>query len=259
MSVAPSFRRLVLELALAPVAPEAIRLAGEVARALDADLHGVFVEDEALLLVSGYAFSREFRLPVGEWRALETEGLEADMRHHADMLRARLREVSDSLGLRGGFAVRRGEPVDCLTGECAATDIVAVLAGGDALRSHGAELRAALGAAPPAMLLVPETAPPADGAVVAVADGPDDPALALAAAIARRRHARSVAAVPPGVPAGPCDERREIAAVDAAHVASVLGPRAEWAIVLGRGAGASVGADAAARLARERGAPVLML
>ena len=39
--------------------------------------------------------------------------------------------------LRGGFAVRRGEPVDCLTGECAATDIVAVLAGGDALRSHG--------------------------------------------------------------------------------------------------------------------------
>jgi hypothetical protein len=260
----PAFRRLILELALGPGDARFLRLAAEFARDFGLDLHGVYVEDEALHHLGGFPFAREIRLPTAEWRGLDAALIADDLHQHAEAARLRLRQLLTQMGLRGSFEVRRGDPVQCLAGVCSTTDIVVVAAS-----SRGpdhARLRETAVAEPASVLVLPERLARRDGPVVVVAPAMTDASVALGHQFATRHHAPLLTLLPPaaaeaarhrGIP-----ERTEVQGIaDLAtdDVLRALAPVRERLVMIAHEVAPRIGIAGASRLANAAMAPVLLL
>ena len=105
----PAFHRMVLELGHGAADPGMLRAVAALARLLDVELHALFVEDETLLTATGLSFTREISVLSGQWRPLETERLEAELRAASTLARRYLAEISHATGIRQQFEVRRGD------------------------------------------------------------------------------------------------------------------------------------------------------
>ena len=105
--------RTVLRVVLAPVgAVDARRLlveAARLARALDADLDAVFVEEAALLRVVALPTSVEVGLVSGAARPMDAAATRRLLARSAERSRALVAQAAADLGLSWSFAVTRGD------------------------------------------------------------------------------------------------------------------------------------------------------
>lgn len=188
MTQAPSqFRRAVLGLHHHPSKP-GLLIAVDVARLLDLDLFGLFVEEENLLHLASLPFVREFNPLGGGWRPIDSERLLRDLDAAARGAQRLFAEAVKDMPRACEFGVIRGSMADAISAHARADDIVILTAPANA-GDYRAEqfpalietaLRSAAG-----VLLIPRQIARQAGDIVAIAARPDDPSIRLAAAIAR--------------------------------------------------------------------------
>jgi hypothetical protein len=179
-------RRVVVAFTHGAAAPSALRAAAHFARLLDAELHGLLLEDEGLFAAAALSFTRHLDAAL-RWEPLSHRGLAEQYAAAAALLRRDVLRAAGAAGVVGRFAVARGEPAATLASSAASADWLAVLEAPGSPSAHLAGAwaeRAQRAGREPATLHLPREAPARSGAVVAVVGSPDDPALALARRIA---------------------------------------------------------------------------
>ena len=268
-------RRLILDLGQGAADPLALQMAAELAGWLGVDLHGLFIEDEAVLALADLPFARELRLPTHEWTPLDAAGIAAELRHAAEEARRMLTGILATTRVPGGFEVRRGDPAACLAEISGAGDLVLLALSAsvsarppqDAARTRAAMARGAASA----LLVLPARPRRRRGPVVVVPESAVDPALEIAARIAAATHepltillrdpgAEAAAARDRAVAFGVPRQRVAVAGLAPSGTGSVQGVPAgqgESLIVLGRAATGD-GVEAA-HLAAAHGVPVLLV
>jgi hypothetical protein len=100
--------RVLVALDDSPRSVAALTTAGALAAELDAELAGLFVEDDNLRRLLGLPFAREFNPLSGEVRPLSPAELERTWRREAEAIERRLAEAAGRLRLRWSFRIARG-------------------------------------------------------------------------------------------------------------------------------------------------------
>jgi hypothetical protein len=243
------FRRLILTLSHDAADPAMMREAASLARLLNAELHALFVEDEAVTRASALPFVREISPLSLQWRKLDPERLAAEFRGAAEHAHRHLVEAARAVGVRQHFAAHRGDVALLVRETCVASDIVVVGApggtGGVRALPRLAEIAEASVAA---VLHLPPKVPRARGPVTDA----NDPALGVARAIAALGHERLL--VLSANETGVDDTMRLPAAAEVTDIVSALDQTRERLIVLTRDGACVV----ARELAAARGVPVLV-
>ena len=179
-------RRILVALDASRASLDALAAAAALAERLGAELGGLFVEDENLLRLGGHPMARQLRLPSSDWRPLEREVIEADLRALAARAREALAEVAAPRHLTWSFRVARGQvSVEVLAAASQADLLVLGVSGHRLTRGPGETARAALARAPISVLVLTRGArvgPP----VLAAYDGSPagEKALALGSRLA---------------------------------------------------------------------------
>ena len=264
----PVFRRLILELSHAGIDPAMLRAAAELARLLGLHLHGVFVEDEALLTLAEFPFAREIRLPTHEWAPLSADRLAAELRHAAEQARHAMQEIVAGLDVPNAFEVLRGDPLGCIAGLCSPADIIAIV---QPAVAGLVRLQQSAPGLPAQVLLLPEGLAVRDGPVAALLRDAADPVLDVAARIAGQERLLVLLPAGPGDPAQEVTRRAEGFGIPPARLTvrlmgkgdtdaalSALGREQERLIVVGRSQTGPGSPGDAARIAATRAAPVLV-
>jgi hypothetical protein len=261
------YRRLVLDLGHGAGDAETLRAAAEFARLLGLDLHGLFIEDEALLTLADLPFAREIRLPTYQWSALDAQTVAAELRVTAARMRRLLDEITQSVGVTSVFEVLRGDPAACIAALSRAGDIVAFAEPGPRVirARHGvARVEAVTDDTAASVLLLPASPMPRNGPVVAVLTDAADHSLDVACRVAAAANEGLVVLLPEaGAEAAVRDraqalgvppERIAVRQTGVPGVADALAGLRERLIVMAR-----TGAAAASQIAAARGVPVLLV
>jgi hypothetical protein len=276
-------RRLIVELCHGAADRQTLQVVAEFASVLELDLHGLFIEDEALMTLAELPFARELRLPTHEWQKLEPGRIAAELQRAAQDAQRLLREAAEALGVRNAFEVRRGDPAVTIAAIASGSDVIVVAeqtatpAGG--LAPAASRLHAAAHGSAASLLLLPGRQLPGrllplQGVVAAVLADAGDPSLVPAARVAVNSGARLLALLPNGdvvmadravqralalgVP-GPHMAIRSLGGLHAEDVLHALGHIRERLVVLTRDASAAGELAAALRIAADRGVPVLLV
>src|SRR5512146_812239 len=102
-------RRIIMALDTASSVLPAIEAAAGLALGLDAELAGLFIEDERLLRFAGLPFAREFGFASARSRPLAPDAIERALRAQAERLRRLLAETAERLSVAWTLEVVRGE------------------------------------------------------------------------------------------------------------------------------------------------------
>ncbi len=270
-------RRLIVELCHGAADARTLRAVVEFASLLELDLHGLFIEDEALLGLAELPFARELRLPTHEWQPIEAGRIAGELRRAAEHARRLLHDVAAALGVPNAFEVRRGDPAETIAAIASGSDVI-VIAEPAAPRGRLApglsRVHAAAHGSAASLLLLPSGFTPRHGPVVALLTDADDPSLALAARAAANTGERLLLLVPEG-DAALTDSvvRRAVAlgvpwprvatwplgGLHAEDLLHALGHVRERLVVLTRNVSAAGDMAAASRIAADRGVPVLLV
>jgi hypothetical protein len=193
------YRRLVLDLHHDIVDREVVRAAAELAGLLKLHLHGVFIEDEAVLGLAGLPFAREFRLSTRAWQAVAETNVAAELHQTSEDMRRIFNEVTRRLGVAGLFEALRGDPATTLDARIEASDILVIA------EPRGARARItqsfvrrsgmALGGRATVVLLPSKPLRQA-GPIAVVVVSPEDPGLELALRLAASTGQRLLVLVP---------------------------------------------------------------
>jgi hypothetical protein len=270
-------RRLVLEVCHGCADAQTMRTAAQFASMLGLGLHGLFIEDTTILALAELQFVREIRLPTYEWRAIDAERMQAELRHTAAEARRMLNEVAAAIGVPNAFEVVRGDPGEMIAATLSADDVVVLAAptnAGTRLAPGFTHLYEAVDRSAASVLLLPVGFAPRHGSVVALLNGPDDPSLIPAAQIAVRAREKLLLVLPQGgehilrnaeeravalgVPWSHITTRR-LSALRAEDVLDALGHARDRLIVVTRHACPAGGIVEASRIAADRGVPVLLV
>lgn len=252
------FRRLVLELGHGAADAQTIREAAGFAQLLDAELVALYVEDETLLHASALPFAREISPLSYQWRPLQPERLEAELKSAADQARRHLETAAHATGIRRSFEVRRGDVALNVTDICVASDIVVVSP--PRSMSTGTtrgflQMRQTACQSVASVLHLPPNAPRKGGPIVAVAANPSDPGLEVARWIATEAHERLLVLAPAGTVIESEPDIRFLPGSSDRDVVAALGDIQERLIVMTRSPDAE---DPGSALAAARGVPVLV-
>ena len=106
---AEKIRRIVMVLDTASSVLPAIEAAAGLALVLNAELAGLFIEDERLLRFAGLPFARELGFASARARPLAPESVEHALRAQAEQLRRLLAATAERLSLAWTLEVVRGE------------------------------------------------------------------------------------------------------------------------------------------------------
>ncbi|WP_198372874.1 hypothetical protein [Roseomonas rosulenta] len=163
--------RLLLDLCHIAHDQDAIATAAELARLLERDLLGIYVEDEAVQHLASLPFARELRLPSGAWAALDPAQLDQEFRSAAERLRAMLRQQASRFDVRSEFQTVRADPARYVAGISGGADVVVLAvpreASARAVGSFAAAWHAAI-ESPATTLLLPSRLARRRGPVAAV-------------------------------------------------------------------------------------------
>lgn len=264
------YRRLLLDLRHAGGDPATLSAVFALARLLELDPLGIFVEDEDVLCVAGLPFARELCLPMRAWRALDPARLAAEMAGLAGQARREFERASSAAGRPARFTRLRGDPGALLAEQADEADIIAVAA--SATPSGLADtatrrLEEAVLAVGRAVLMLPprlmRTRGPVAAVILAAAAGELDiairlavaagePLLLLSAAGERETAAAVAAAEASGMAASRIVVRALTAATDEAILAGLAGVGERLLVLPRTRAGARLSVLAAAR-----GVPIL--
>ncbi len=117
-------RRILVALDASPDSLAAAEAAAEMAALLDAELHGLFVEDAELLRLAASPLARELDLLTASSRGAESEAVEGQLRVHARRAREALSRLADRLQIKSSFRVARGAVDQEILAAAADADLV---------------------------------------------------------------------------------------------------------------------------------------
>jgi len=270
-------RRLIVEMGHGTADARTLRAVADLAALLHWDLHGLFIEDEALRSLAELPFARELRLPGHEWQKIDPDRIAAELRGAAAHAQRLLRQVGAAVGVPHAFEVRRGDPAKTLAAVAPATDVLVVATPTTAAArlAHGmTRVHSAAHESTASLLLLPKGFAPHIGPVAALLASADDPALAVAARAAMNIREHLLLLLPDGdaVPGEAALQRAVSLGVPKARVAKralsslrpedvlhALGHVGERLLVLTRDASPAGDLVAASRVASDRAVAVLLL
>lgn len=122
--------RVLVALTASPYDPSDLERAAELASALEADLHGLFLEDLELLALAALPGATEVSYPRAVERKLELASLEQTYRREAEKARATLQECGAKVHVRCGFEVIRERRLPGALSRAKEPDVVFVVGGG---------------------------------------------------------------------------------------------------------------------------------
>jgi len=117
-------RRIVMALDTASSVLPAIEAAAGLALGLNAELAGLFIEDERLLRFAGLPFAREFGFASARARPLAPASVEHALRAQAEQLRRLLAATAERLSLAWTLEVVRGEVPRSVLTRAGASDLL---------------------------------------------------------------------------------------------------------------------------------------
>ncbi len=117
-------RRIIMALDTASSVLPAIEAAAGLALGLDAELAGLFIEDERLLRFAGLPFAREFGFASARSRPLAPDAVERALRGQAERLRRLLSETAERLSIAWTLEVVRGEVPRSVLARAGASDLL---------------------------------------------------------------------------------------------------------------------------------------
>lgn len=184
-------RRILVALDASRDSRAALQAAAELAALLEAELSGLFVEDEDVFNLAGLPFAREFGYGGPGQRALDRATLERQFRIVAEEARRALERAAAARRVRWSFRVARGRVARELLNAALESDMVAL---GKAYRPLtrarrlGSAARAVAAKGPMAVLLTETGAVPGDHPVTVTYDDSACArrALAVAGRLAQR-------------------------------------------------------------------------
>jgi len=207
-----SFHRVVVALDTSG-SLAALATASGLARAMEAELVGLFVEDVDLLAFAALPFAGEVGFASAQWRALDVATMERSLRAQARRIREALGKRLAGEPVKWTFEVVRGTTFTALASVAAERDlaVVTVRRGADRAR---ADIARAIGTLPTALLIVPEsTPPPRMIAVVAPAQAAPREIAALVASLSTHYGRAALFVTADGEPARRASWQRETAAL----------------------------------------------
>lgn len=163
-----------------------MQFAAEMARLLQLDLFGLFVQEEYLFGVASLPFAREFKFLGGGWCPLDAAQLSRDMEIAAKSAERAFADAAKTLRTTCQFEVVRGSMAEAIASVSRANDIVLLTEPNSAefvTPQFFALLEAAMHSAA-AVLLVPGRIVRHSGAIVAIATAPNDSSIDAARTIA---------------------------------------------------------------------------
>ncbi|MDO8423248.1 MAG: hypothetical protein Q7S99_13915 [Parvibaculum sp.] len=137
-----SGRRIVVGLDTSFMSREALALAARVAASVDADLNGIFVEDENLLALSALPFAREISMAGAVSQMSEADMLRA-MQAQAQIARRILERTAKEANIGWHFDIARGHRLAALAHHANADDTLVIRAHDASRRDVGRTIRAA--------------------------------------------------------------------------------------------------------------------
>ncbi len=108
ISSEPRPERIIVALDASPHSLAALRAAAQLAAATQAELYGLFIEDDRLLRLCSSPFSREVGRFTAGIRPLDSVAIEREMRVMAVGLRRTMARVAAEMQVHWSFQVRRG-------------------------------------------------------------------------------------------------------------------------------------------------------
>ena len=246
----PRFKRVVVSVAGTLGSHGTIRFAAGLARQLELELFGLYLEDRRLLELAPLSFLREFRPLAGGWRSLDTVRLGEELETARRMAQRAFTEAAVQLRAASHFEVVSGATEQPLAALSPSGDLLVIgisAAPGFETTLATAELVNQAFRSTDAVMLLRQRIVRRAGPVAIIGDTEDDPVFLAASDIAEALGAHTV----------PVDlvKNAEKVGVDAAAAVLAWGSIREQMIVLPYQHG---GAILAQRLAETRGVPVLI-
>jgi nucleotide-binding universal stress UspA family protein len=152
----PSIRRILLALDASPESLGALHAAAELAAKMEAELHGLFIEDTKLLELAGAPFAREILYATAQEAPLERSSMERKLKARAEEARAALARAARDASLEWSFRSVRGQLLEELLAMAEEMDLLALGRRGWSLSAParaGREFLSVLTRTRPALLL----------------------------------------------------------------------------------------------------------
>ena len=121
-----AIRRIVVGLDTSHHSLAALRAAAYLAHCLEADLHGLFVEDITLLRVAELPVAREIQFPFASRSRLSPRRMRRQLRAQAEQARRALATVCSECGIEWTFEVARGDVSARVLKEAETADLLCV-------------------------------------------------------------------------------------------------------------------------------------
>ncbi len=134
---APRPERIIVALDASPHSLAALRAAAQLAAATQAELYGLFIEDNRVLHLCNSPFSREVGRFTAGVRPLDSVAIEREMRVMAVGLRRTMARVAAEMHVHWSFQVRRGGIEQELLNEAAGDVLLLSLGRGGWLAARG--------------------------------------------------------------------------------------------------------------------------
>ncbi|MCG2633994.1 MAG: universal stress protein [Gammaproteobacteria bacterium] len=155
----PEVHRILVALDSSRSSLRALGAAAEMARTLQAEIEGLFIEDEELVRLAALPFSRQVGFTCGGETSVDSDAVERQFRLLARQAQAALARAADAASVPWRFTVRRGLVRETLTRVASDSDIVSLghhgWSGG--LRRHlGSSARGLLAGFHRSVLLLPD-------------------------------------------------------------------------------------------------------
>jgi nucleotide-binding universal stress UspA family protein len=184
-----ALRRILVALDASPESMAALDHAASLAVRIQAELEGIFVEDEDLINLSRQPFAQEICRLTSTTRSFDAAKLERDLHDQAGMARNALRRKAEALRLRWSFRVVRGRIEGAIESAAGSADLLAIgrrrqTIGGQAVERISTQMAKRLGCSV-LMALPTQPLPGAPIAVVYTSSPCGDAALDLAQRTAR--------------------------------------------------------------------------
>jgi hypothetical protein len=247
------FKRIVLGLQQPRERDLAMRLAADLARLLNIELLGMFLEDTSLQNLAGMPFARELRPLGGGWHPLDLGDMSRTLEFASRSAERMFAETAGRLQVHCRFEIAREPAAAAFATLLQTSDIVVIGEPASAAERVTQQftwlIQAAFHSAA-AVLVVPGQVAQVSGPIVALATAPDDASIAVAANLVRAA-GEELVVVQVGKTA--TDEEKMRALADARHSGR---PLQERLVVTARGASDG---RAASLIAAERRVPVLVL
>ena len=181
-----SFKRLIIGLSPGSTG-QTTGMAADLARLLQLEMLGLFLDDTNLRNLAAIPFAREFRPFGGGWRPMSADKIEHELDVAARNAERAFAQVAGRLAARHQFEVLRGPIGEALAAHSQTNDIIMIVepvSAGDRASQQFSWLTEAAFRSSAAVLLVPARIARNTGPVVAIATRPGDPSIRTAAGIA---------------------------------------------------------------------------